>query len=324
MRRRTLIAMLGAAAVAEPLIVLADSVVAVVAWLSALRPEHSVTLPFLLEGLAQTGYAEGRNLAIDDASAEGHPEQFPARAAEIVRKHVSLIAAVSGLPSIDAAKTATSTILIVFITLGDPVELGLVASLNRPGSNLTGVAGIGTLMVAKQIEFLSELLPSGVPNAMLLDPYTEASDLERSAQAAGRALGRRIVFISTPTDHDFEASFAAIAREKAAGVVITNQPLFSSHHKQLSELATRFAMPAVYDPQDIASSAGLMSYGASIYDIFRQVGRIAGKILAGANPAEFPVEQPDKIQLKINLRTAKALGLTVPPALLARADEVIE
>ena len=186
------------------------------------------------------------------------------------------------------------------------------------------MAGTGTLMAAKQIEFLSELLPSGTPIAMLLDAYTEASGLERSAQAAGRVLGRRIVFIRTPTDRDFEASFATIAREKAAGVVITNQPLFASHHKQFSELATRFAIPAVYDPQDIASSGGLMSYGASIYDIFRQVGRIAGKVLAGANPAEFPVEQPDRIQLKINLRTAKALGLTVPPSVLARADDVIE
>src|SRR5215831_12226881 len=189
MRRRRFLALLGCVAL-PTLPALAQSSMATIAWLSALHPKHSVTLPYLLEGLAEIGFVEGRNLAIVDASAEDHPEQFHARAAEAVRKGVSLIAAVSGLPSVKAAKAATSTIPIVFITLGDPVELGLVASLNHPGGNLTGVAGVSTLMVAKQIEFLSELVPGSAPIAMLLDPNIEAAALESSAQAAGRALGR--------------------------------------------------------------------------------------------------------------------------------------
>jgi putative ABC transport system substrate-binding protein len=283
-----------------------------------------VTLPNLLEGLAETGFVEGRNLTIKDSSSEGHPERFPERAAEAVKERVSLIAAVSGLPSIAAAKAQTTTIPIVFITPGDPVALGLVQSINHPGGNLTGIGGGGVLMVAKQLEVLNELVPGHGPLAMLLDPNTEAEALEKSAKTAGSALSRAILIAGAPTDRDFEPAFASISAQKAAGVVINDQPLFASHHKQIAGLAARFRIPAVYDPQDLATSGGLASYGASIYDIFHQAGVIAGKILAGANPAEFPVEEPDRIRLKLNLKTAQSLGLTVPVSLLARADEVIE
>jgi putative tryptophan/tyrosine transport system substrate-binding protein len=171
---------------------------------------------------------------------------------------------------------------------------------------------------------LSELIPGSSPIAMLLDPNTEAGLYEKAAQAAGQAVGRPVIVIGTATDRDFEIAFETVVREKAAGVVVNNQPLLTSHHKQLAALAARFAVPAIYDPQDLASSGGLVSYGASIFDIFRQIGEICGKILAGANPAEFPVQAPDRIQLKINLKTAKALGITIPPSILVRADEVIE
>ncbi|HEV2552089.1 MAG TPA: ABC transporter substrate-binding protein [Stellaceae bacterium] len=321
MRRREFIAALGGVA-AAPLGALAELPHASVAWLSALHPSHSVALPFLLKGLAATGYVEGRNLTIEDASAEGHPEQFPARAAEAVQKHVSLIAAVSGLPSVAAAKAATASIPIVFISIGDPVELGLVASLNHPGGNLTGVEN--SLLIPKQVELLSELIPGSAPIAMLVDPNTEASLLEKAAKATGQALGRPIIVVTVTTDRDFETAFATVVQQKAAGVVIGNQPILTAYHKQLAELAARFAVPAIYDPQDLAASGGLVSYGANIFDIFRQLGEISGKILAGANPAEFPVQAPDRIQLKINLKTAKALGITVPPSILVRADEVIE
>lgn len=321
MNRRDFVAALGGVAVA-PFSALAEPPPASVAWLSALHPSHAPALPFLLKGLAATGYVEGRNLTIEDASAEGHPEQFPARAAEAVQKHVSLIAAVSGLPAVAAAKAATSSIPIVFISIGDPVELGLVASLNHPGGNLTGVEN--SSLIPKQIELLSELIPGSAPIAMLVDPNTEAPLLEKGAEATGQALGRRIIFVPVMTDRDFEAAFAMVVQQKAAGVVIGNQPILTAYHKQLAALAARFAVPAIYDPQDLASSGGLASYGASVFDIFRQLGEICGRILSGTNPAEFPVQAPDRIQLKINLKTAKALGLTVPPSILVRADEVIE
>ena len=171
---------------------------------------------------------------------------------------------------------------------------------------------------------MSELIPGGAPIAMLVDPSTEAALLEKAAQATGQALGRRIIFVTVATDRDFEAAFATVVQQKAAGVVVNNQPLLVAYHKQLAALAARFAVPAIYDPQDLAASGGLASYGASVFDIFRQVGEICGKILSGANPAEFPVQTPDRIQLKINLKTAKTLGVTVPPSILVRADEVIE
>jgi putative ABC transport system substrate-binding protein len=321
MRRRDFISFLGGAA-AAPLTALAEPSHASVAWLSALHPSHSPALPFLLKGLAATGYVEGRNLTIEDASAEGRPEEFPARAAEAVRRHVSLIAAVSGLPSIAAAKAATSSIPIVFISIGDPVELGLVASINHPGGNLTGVEN--SALISKQIELLSELIPGSAPIAVLLDPNTEAALLEKAARATGQALDRRIIFVRVATNRDFEPAFAMLVQEKAAGVVVNNQPILVAYHKQIAALAARFAVPAIYDPQDLASSGGLASYGASIFDIFRQLGEIAGKVLAGAKPAEFPVQAPDRIQLKINLKTARALGITIPPSILVRADEVIE
>ena len=179
-------------------------------------------------------------------------------------------------------------------------------------------------LIPKQIELLSELVPGSNPIAMLVDPSTEAGMLEKSAQTAGQTLGRRIIFVTVATERDFEAAFARVVQEKAAGVVIGNQPILTAYHKQLAALAARFAVPAIYDPQDLASSGGLVSYGANIFDIFRQVGEISGKILGGANPAEFPVQAPDRIQLKINLKTAKALGITIPPSILVRADEVIE
>jgi putative ABC transport system substrate-binding protein len=237
---------------------------------------------------------------------------------------VSLIAAVSGVPAVLAAKAASATVPIVFIMPTDPVQLGLVASLNRPGGNLTGVAALDAPVLTKQIELMAELLPKMAPIAAVIDPTIEAADLERSAQIAGQTLGRRVIVIHATTNRDFEPALAAAMEKQVAGLVFTVQPLFVVHHEQLAAVVARYAIPAVYAPADLAASGGLMSYGPSIFEIFRRAGNYAGKILAGAKPADLPVELPTKFELKLNLKAAKALGITFPTALLVRADEVIE
>lgn len=325
MRRRDFISGLGGTALLCPLCTeaQADSL-PVIGLLTITSPGATPAIPSLLRGVAEEGFVDGRNLTVEYRFAEYHVERLPALAAELAQRQVSLIAAVSGLPSILAAKAATTTIPIVFVADTDPVALGLVTSLNHPGGNLTGLAFLESQMIAKRIEMIHQILPETAPVAVLLDPSIEAAEIEAAVLAAGRSLRRRIVIAHATTPEDFEAAFVRIAREKDVGLAFTYQTLFVTNHPQLAALAARYGIPAIYGPANLAASGGLMSYGADVLDLFQQVGNIAGKILAGAKPAELPVQQPAKIGLKINLKTAKALGLVIPPTLLARADELIE
>jgi putative ABC transport system substrate-binding protein len=324
MRRRQFITVLGGAA-AWPVIVSAQQgTMPKVGWLSSASPESSPALPFFKQGLADLNYAEERNMLIEYMWARSHVELLPSLAADLVRANVSVIAAVSGAPAARAAMAVTTTIPIVFITAGDPVQQGLVASLNRPGGNATGLTMMNTLLIAKQMEFLSEALPPSAAIAILSDPNTEHEELESTARMAGQKLERRIVLIPAANENDFQTAVAAVAKQGSVGLVVPDRPLFVSRHDQLATLVSRYLMPAIFPPADLSASAVLMSYGASTFEMFRRAGVFVGKVLQGARPAEIPVEQPTRIILKINLKAAKTLGVTIPPALLARADEVIE
>jgi putative ABC transport system substrate-binding protein len=234
-----------------------------------------------------------------------------------------VIAAVSGAPAARAVMAATSVIPIVFITPGDPVQQGLVHTLNRPSANVTGLTMMNRSLAAKQMELMNEVIHDGAI-AVLSDPNIENEELESTARLAGQKLGRRIVIIPTASESDFETAIAAVSKEGSVGLVVPDRPLFTIGHNQLAALISRKSIPAVFPPADLSTSGGLMSYGASTFDMFRRAGVFVGKILRGAKPAEMPVEQPTRITLKVNLKAAKRLGLTLPPTLLARADEVIE
>jgi putative tryptophan/tyrosine transport system substrate-binding protein len=324
MRRREFITLLGGAA-AWPLAARAQrSPMPVIGFLSVVSPNATTVLPLFRRGLAELGYVEGRNVSVEYRFAEFHPERLPALASDLVMARVALIVAASGVPAVLAAKAASATTPIVFVMPTDPVQLGLVDSLNRPGGNLTGVAALNAPVLTKQIELMAELLPNPAPIAAVIDPTVEATDLESSAQIAAQTLSRDVIVIHAASDRDFESALAAAMQKQVAGLVVTAQPPFVSQHQQLAAIVARYAIPAVYAPADLAASGGLMSYGASIFEMFRRAGNYAGKILSGVKPADLPVELPTKFELKLNLKTAKALGITFPTALLVRADEVIE
>jgi ABC-type uncharacterized transport system substrate-binding protein len=323
--RREFITLLGGAATAWPMAARAQqSGMPVIGFLTIVSPNSTPVLPFFRRGLAELGYVEGRNVSVEYRYAEFHPDRLAALASDLAMARVALIVAASGVPAVLAAKAASATIPIVFVLPTDPVQLGLVSSLNQPGGNLTGVAALNAPVLTKQIELMAELLPTPAPIAAVIDPAVEAADLESSAQIAAQTLGRNVIVIHAASVDDFEPALATARQKQAAGLVFTAQPLFVSQHRQLAAIVARYAIPAVYAPADLAVSGGLMSYGASIYLMFRRVGNYAGKILAGAKPADLPVELPTKFELKLNLKTAKALGITFPTALLVRADEVIE
>ena len=323
MRRRAFIAGLGSAA-AWPVVARGQqSAKPVIGWLSITTPGATPALPYFQKGLAELGYIESRNVDFDYRWAEFHPERFPALAADLVQKQVSLIAAVSGQPAIRAAKNATAEIPIVFLITDDPVRLGLVESLNRPGGNLTGVAAVTASVVMKQIELMNEVFPGSSPIDLLIDP-TEAADIENAARIADQKLNRRVNVVRAASEADFDSALTTVTNDKAAALVVTAQPLFVTHYVQLARIVARYAIPTVYSPVDLAKSGGLMSFGGSIFDMFHRLGNLAGKVLAGAKPAELPVELPTKFELKLNLKIAKALGINFPLSVLARADEVIE
>jgi putative ABC transport system substrate-binding protein len=266
------------------------------------------------------------NVAIEYRWAENQSDRFPALLEDLVRRKVTVIAAVTGTPPALAAKAATTTIPIVFVTAGDPVVLGLVASLNRPGGNLTGVATLTVELGAKQLEVLRELVPTATIIALLVNPTnpTNAERLSRDLQAAAPALGLQVHVLHASTERDFDAVFASLPRLRADALVIGSDPFFNSRNQQLVALALRYAMPTMYPFREYAMAGGLISYGNSFADAHRQVGVYTGRILKGAKPADLPVQQATKVELIVNLKTAKALGLTVPLTLLGRADEVIE
>ena len=276
-------------------------------------------------GLSEMGFAEGRNVAIEFRWAEGHNDQLPAFADELVHRRVAVMAAVGGNLSVLAAKAASSTIPIVFNTGSDPVKSGLVASFNRPGSNVTGVSFFGVMLGQKRLEFIHELLPNVSLVGILVNPSFPDNEIElQDVQLAARTIGLELRVLKSSNERDIDAAFSTLAQHQVGALVVGSDPLFNSRRDQLVTLAARHAIPAVYQIREFVEAGGLMSYGNSFIDLYRQVGIYVGRILKGEKPADLPVVRPTKFELVINGRTAKALGLSIPNTLLISADEVIE
>jgi putative ABC transport system substrate-binding protein len=326
MRRREFITLMGGAAAAWPCAARAQQpAVPVVGFLDfGSAAERTQQVAAFRKGLAEGGYQEGHNVAFEFRWAEGQYGRFAELAADLVRRRVNVIATPSGGTAALAAKAATATIPIVFGVAGDPVKEGLVASLNRPGGNATGINFFTAEVVAKRMQLLRELVPAANRVALLVNP-TDAENYEstlREVEAA--AGGRQILVVEAATGRDIDAAFASMAREKADALFVAPGSFFNTRRVQLAVLAARHALPATYAVRAYAEAGGLISYGADILDAFRQVGVYSARILKGAKPADLPVLQSTKFELVINLNTARALGLTVPPGLLALADEAIE
>jgi len=326
MKRREFILALGSAAVAWPLAAQAQQpALPVVGFLGSGSPQSDAfRVAAIRQGLIESGSVDGRNVAFEYRWAEDHYERLPALAADLVRRRVAVIAT-SGTATAIAAKAATTTIPIVFATGGDPIALGLVESLSRPGGNMTGANFLSGTLIAKQFKVLHETVPKTPWIGYLADstnPNTEA-DL-KYALAAAELVGQKITIVQAHTDSELETAFVTLVQQRVGALIVNPDPFFLSRRNKLVELAARQKIPAIYNLREYVTAGGLMSYGTSITEAHRIAGLYAGRILKGEKPADLPVQRSTKVELVINLKTAKALGLTVPPQIVARADEVIE
>jgi putative ABC transport system substrate-binding protein len=328
MRRRDVIILLGGAAVSSilwPLPACAQQqAMPVIGFLNGSSAwEYAHLAAAFRQGLSEIGYVEGRNVAIDYRWAEGHYDRLPALATDLVRRQVAVIA--GNTPATFAAKAATTTIPIVFSSGSDPIKLGFVASLNQPGGNVTGVSFFSAVLEPKRLGILRELVPTAAMIAVLLNPkYPDAEAQSKDVQEAARTLGLQIQILRASTERDLDATFATLAQLRVGGLLVCADPFLYSRRDYIVALATRYAVPAIYEQREYALAGGLVSYGTSLTDAYRQVGIYTGRVLKGEKPANLPVMQSTRFEFVINLKTAKTLGLDVPPGLSARADEVIE
>jgi putative ABC transport system substrate-binding protein len=326
MKRRDFVALLGGAAAAWPLAARAQQPTTPVVGVLLAGAAKTLQAPLVgfRRGLAESGYVEGQNVAIELRFAEGRVDRLPALAADLVRQQVAVLV-VSSPDGALAAKRATATIPIVFSVGGDPVQLGLVASLSRPGGNVTGVFQFTAALEAKRLGLLHQMVPKATTLAALVHANYAAADSQmRDVRDAAARLDIQLVVLTANSESDFDAVFATLARQRAGGLLVCASPFFYSRHEQLVALAARHSVPAIYEWREIAAAGGLMSYGTSLADAYQQAGAYAGRILKGAKPADLPAVQSTKFEFVINLRTAKALGLDIPANLLSFVDEVIE
>jgi ABC-type uncharacterized transport system substrate-binding protein len=325
--RRKFLATLGGAAVAWPFAARAQqAAMPVIGFLSSGQPQvFAHMIDAFRQGLNETGYVVGQNVAFEHRAAGSDYDRFRDMADDLVRRQVAVIFATGGTAAALAARTATSTIPIVFYMGGDPVQQGLVASLGRPGGNLTGFGWLGFALAAKRLELLRELLPNGAAIGMLVNPANPDSDFEmRDVQDAARILGRQIHILTARGDADFDSAFATLVKEQIGALIVASDVYFSGRRGRIVALATRHGIPAIYERREFPDAGGLISYGHHRADAYRQLGIYTGRILKGTKPADLPVLQPTRFELVINLNAAKALGIEISPKLLALADEVIE
>jgi len=326
MKRREFIALLGGAAAGVPFAARAQQSMPVIGYLGSGYAEDQKNLvAATLQGLKEAGYVEGQNLTVEYRWAEGHYERLPTLAAELVNRPVALIIAAGGSDPGRAAKAATSRIPIVFITAADPIKAGLVASLNRPEGNVTGISMIGSTLEAKRLELLHEMLPEATTVGVLINPKYPAAkaQVQEVEEATGR-LGVKTVVLDASTEAEIETAFATLVQQQAGALLVANDPFFGSARATLAALAISHRLPAISFRREFAEAGGLLSYGPNFEDGYRETGVYAGKVLAGTKTTDLPVMQPTKFELVINLKTAKAIGITVSESFLLRADEVME
>ena len=326
MRRREFITLLGGAATAWPIVARAQPAMPVIGFLSSLaHTDLGLVIPGFHEGLNGAGFVEGRNIAIEYRWAEGDYRRLPALAGDLVNRKVTVIAAISGTPSALAAKAATATIPIVFAIGGDPVAPGLVASLNRPGGNVTGASFYTSPVVTKRLDLARELVPEGSMIATLINPTNPPSVEEsKSLQAAAATIGQRLLILQANTLEQVEDAFTTIKQQQVRALIVSSDPFFFSERVKLVVLMARDAVPTIFADREQAEAGGLMSYGASRSDAYRQAGNYVGRIVKGEKPAELPVTLATRFHLLVNVKTARSLAIDVPATVLARADEVIE